>query len=250
LSTGLFSSKAEKYHLYRWDYAPGAIETIYTTAHLSHESTIIDIGAGPGSLAKHFIDRVGRVYLVEPDDEMRRFAQQALGAHPACRIVNACAEATGLPDGCADLVAVAQALHWFEPEAARAEFVRLLKPGGWLAVLRNYGTDERLNAAIEEVYTQENGCDPSIITHRPAWKPMSFYFGGDGFHRLTFPFVEINTHQQFIGGLATASYAPDETNPLYPRFEAAAGEVFDRFSRAGMLHNQAETELTLGQVKW
>ena len=213
MNTGLFSSKAEKYALYRWDYAPGAIETIFETVQLSQESTIVDIGAGPGNLAKHFMGRVGQTYLVEPDDEMRRFAQQALGAHPACRIVNARAEETGLPDGCTDLAAVAQAIHWFDPEPARAEFVRLLKPGGWLAVLRNYGTDERLNAAIEEVYTQENGCDSSIITHRPAWKPMNFYFGGDHYHRFTFPFVETKTREQFIGALATASYAPDETNP-------------------------------------
>ena len=246
---GLFSAKAEKYQRYRWDYSPRAVETIFQLVQLTPASCVVDLGAGPGNLAKHFIGRVGWVYLVEPDDEMRRCARQALGMHSGCSFVAACAEETGLPGGCADLVTAAQAIGWFDPQPARAEIVRILKPGGWLAVLRNYGTDENLNASIEAIYTPENGVDPGVlagVNNRRAAYPISFYYGSEDFQRFTFPFVNVVSREQFIGGLATASYVPEGEHPLYPRFEAAAGEVFERFSRDGLLYNQVETELYLG----
>src|SRR5947207_1707846 len=42
---------------------------------------------------------------------------------------------SGLAGGCADLVLAAQAFHWFEPSVALTEFRRILKPGGWVALL-------------------------------------------------------------------------------------------------------------------
>jgi SAM-dependent methyltransferase len=45
------------------------------------------------------------------------------------------AEATGLPAGRADLVVIAQALHWVDAPAFYAEAARLLRPGGAVAVL-------------------------------------------------------------------------------------------------------------------
>ena len=247
-STDVFTAKAENYASYRWGYAPEAVLMFLNAAQITSQSTVVDLGAGTGMLTKHLVGTSSQVYAVEPNAEMRRVAARVLDGHSSCHLIDERAEATSLPDGCADLVTVAQAIHWFDPEPARVEIERILKPGGWLAVLRNYGADERLNAAIEEVYTEENGCDPMIITNRHAWKPMAFYFGGDHFQQVTFPFVEKMTRKRFIGALSTASYAPDEGNSFYARFAGAAGEVFDHFSRDGALNNPVKTELYLGQV--
>ena len=43
------------------------------------------------------------------------------------------AEATGLPDECADIVTASQAMHWFDAERALPEVVRILRPGGIFA---------------------------------------------------------------------------------------------------------------------
>jgi SAM-dependent methyltransferase len=48
-------------------------------------------------------------------------------------VVDATAEDTGLPDGCADVVTASQAMHWFDPGRALPEIARLLRPGGVLA---------------------------------------------------------------------------------------------------------------------
>lgn len=53
--------------------------------------------------------------------------------HARIELVAADAHNTGLPDACADLVAVAQALHWLDVPAFAREAARLLRPHGSLA---------------------------------------------------------------------------------------------------------------------
>jgi 16S rRNA A1518/A1519 N6-dimethyltransferase RsmA/KsgA/DIM1 with predicted DNA glycosylase/AP lyase activity len=81
-TTKKFSSKAEKYAKYRWDYAEQAIQTILSVTHVSATSVMADIGAGTGILTRHFVDKVERVYAVEPNPEMRQLAVKALARYP------------------------------------------------------------------------------------------------------------------------------------------------------------------------
>ena len=69
---------------------------------------------------------------IEPGDDMRRQAE-AQTAAPSVRYQPGYSTATGLPDACADIVTVSQALHWMEPEPTFAEMARILRPGGVFA---------------------------------------------------------------------------------------------------------------------
>ncbi len=242
-----FSSKAEKYARYRWDYAPQAIQAVFDIVPITHASSIADIGAGTGILTRHFAGRAGRVWAVEPNPEMRQLAQKALQPYASCTVLDGSAEATTLPDHAVDVITVAQAIHWFDPESARAEFLRILKPGGWLALLRNTGADDRLSRATDELLTPENGVDFSRVARPPDRKPVGFYFSHEAFQTMTFPFAYRQSWEEFIGSQLTASFAPDEDHPLYPAFESAARRVFDEFSVDGWLESRGETELVIGQ---
>jgi SAM-dependent methyltransferase len=245
--TERFTTKAEKYARYRWDYAPEAIHCILETAKVAGGSTVADIGSGTGILTKHFLDRAKNVYAVEPNSEMRRMAEKALSQHPSFRSVDGRAKATGMPDSSIDLIVVGQAIHWFEPDAARREFLRVLKPDGWLAILWNRGTDEDLGAALKAVCSEENGCDAARKAG-PGAKPPDFYFGSDDFLKQSFPFSLSETWEEFFGGLCSASATPDEGHPCFSRFEGAARDVFERFSMDGSIVVGVCTELRMGQL--
>ena len=58
--------------------------------------------------------------------------------YPKLKIVAGTAEATALPDHSIDLITVAQAMHWFDLGKTRAEFARILKRGGYCAILYNH----------------------------------------------------------------------------------------------------------------
>src|SRR5262249_27493451 len=73
---------------------------------------------------------------VEPSADMRGQAEARSAAMPDganVRYQAGYANATGLPDGCADIVTCSQSLHWMEPESTFAEVARILRPGGVFA---------------------------------------------------------------------------------------------------------------------
>lgn len=244
--TGVFSRKAEKYARYRWDYAPQAIQAIYEVTQISLRSSVADIGAGTGMLTKHFIGKVKQVWAVEPNAEMRKMAIEMLGSHPSCHIIAGRAEATTLPDCSVELISVGQAFNWFDPTPTRSEFVRILKPGGWLVAVRNYGTNRELGEALEKIYPEETD---TLELMRGRGTPLSFYYGGEDYLKQTFPFTIEETWEVFMGAQASVSYAPDEGSPLYPDFERAARDIYNRFSKGGLLVLQAVTEVCLGHIK-
>jgi ubiquinone/menaquinone biosynthesis C-methylase UbiE len=246
-TTDVFTTKARRYARYRWDYAPQAIQDLLCIARLSRASVVADVGAGTGILSGQLAGHVGRLYAVEPNAVMRQMARIELQRFPAVEIVAGRAEATTLPDRSVDAIAVAQAIHWFDPEPARREFKRILRPGGWLALLRNYGTDETLGRAMQALRVPEHGVVPQQAPQRPEGKLPGYYYGGT-FQTRTYPFVLQEPWAVFLGALLSASDMPDEDHPLYPALERAARRVFDRFSSDGLLQVRGETELCLGMI--
>jgi ubiquinone/menaquinone biosynthesis C-methylase UbiE len=244
----VFSTKAEKYAKYRWDYAASAIETIISLTQMSIHSTILaDIGAGTGILTRHFVGKAQKIHAIEPNFELRQILTRELGALLSISVVDGCAEDTGLPDHFVDVITVAQAIHWFDPEPARREMMRILKADGWLVLIRNHGTNSAPNKAVQSLMTEEYGANLSIVTGRPKEQPARFYFGNDDFQTFVFPFAFQQGWDEFLGTLTTVSFMPDEDHPLFPKLETQAKEVFSQYSSDGYWKVEGETELLIGR---
>jgi SAM-dependent methyltransferase len=97
--------------------------------------TVVDLGTGTGTLARGFALRGCRVIGVDPDERMLAKARQ-LDQRMSLNItyVNGRAESTELEDGTADVVTAGQCWHWFDRRRAIAEVLRILKPGGKVAI--------------------------------------------------------------------------------------------------------------------
>jgi SAM-dependent methyltransferase len=101
---------------------------------------VVDLGAGTGKLTRSLAALGHHVVAVEPLGEMLDRLRAAI---PGVTAVAGSAESMPLPDGAADVVACAQAFHWFDQEPALAEIARVLRPGGRLALVWNV-RDERV----------------------------------------------------------------------------------------------------------
>ncbi|MFC1851940.1 class I SAM-dependent methyltransferase [candidate division CSSED10-310 bacterium] len=246
-SRSAYSSKAEKYAQYRWDYAPEAINMIIKTTGISATSSIADIGAGTGILSQHFVELVKNVFAVEINPEMRSLAERSLTGYPTFHSIDGCAEATTLPDQSIDLITAAQAIHWFDPEPTKREFLRIIKPDGWLAILRNYLRDDEVGEAMQDIFTDEYGAVPPQDVTLPEGKPLSFYYSHDQFRTLTYEFINYLTWDAFLGSTLSASYTPSEEHPKFQKFEQAVRHVFDRFSIDGRVTTHGFTELHVGR---
>jgi SAM-dependent methyltransferase len=124
------SSFAEDYDRYRPRPPDALLDLLVRFAGVERPALVVDLGSGTGLSTRAWVGRAERVVGVEPDERMRAVAEAHGGG---AEYVAASASATGLPDGCADIVTCSQSLHWMEPEPTFAEVGRVLRPGGVFA---------------------------------------------------------------------------------------------------------------------
>src|SRR5258708_10524064 len=113
------------------------MDLLRTERGLRPDHVVADVGSGTGILSKLFLENGNRVIGVEPNDEMRHAGEEFLSSSGNFSSVAGSAEATTLRDANVHFVTVAQAFHWFEPVAARREFLRILRPAGLLVIVWN-----------------------------------------------------------------------------------------------------------------
>ena len=77
-STERFNGVAKEYSLGRPDYAIDLINLLFQQYGFSDSSIVADIGSGTGKFAKQLLDRGCSVIGVEPNDDMRCFAEKEL----------------------------------------------------------------------------------------------------------------------------------------------------------------------------
>jgi len=135
--TQRFSHKAEYYAKYRPKYPKETITILKKNNVLINSKIIADIGSGTGILSKLFLDAGYSVYGVEPNNDMRRYAEGFLKYFKKYKSMKGTAESTNLPSHSIDLITVGQAFHWFDPDKAKSEFKRILKPKGYVMLIWN-----------------------------------------------------------------------------------------------------------------
>jgi len=161
--------------------------------------------------------------------------------------VKGTAEATGLDDGCAAAVLAAQAFHWFDAPAALREFHRILRPGGWVALMWNErdGRDP-CTAAYGEV--MRTGPDAAAV-EGPRMRAGEVLLHSPLFveaHKVTFAHEQAVDEAGLLGRAFSASYAPREPAAA-EAFAARLRDVFARFQRDGRVVLRYETSVYLGK---
>lgn len=246
--TQRFSDRAENYARYRPGYPPAVLACLRDECGLTPASVIADIGSGTGILTEMFLANGNRVFAVEPNEAMRGAAEAALARYPGFTSVAGRAEATTLPAASVDFVTAGQAFHWFDAAASRVEFGRILRPGGYVALVwnaRDYEGDP-LMAAYERVLG-DFGLGYTTVRHRAHDGDMDALFTR-GREFRSFSHTRRMDFATFWGGFLSASYAPSPGDPTYEPMHSALRAVFDRYEEEGLVTFVYATHLYFGQL--
>ena len=245
-----FSNRVADYVRYRPGYPSGLIDLLRAECGLRSDHVVADVGSGTGILAKLFLENGNRVLGVEPNEEMRQAGQEFLGDYKNFSTVAGCAEATTLPDASADFIAAAQAFHWFEPVAACREFLRILKPHGWVIVMWN---DRRISETsfgreYEDLLVRYGTDYTRVKDAYPETLDMENFFAEGNVQRRELPNFQEFDFDGLAGRLRSSSYAPKEDHSNYAPMMSALRELFDANQKFGSVRMEYTTQIYFGRL--
>jgi len=238
-----FTGKAQAYAEGRPDYPAEALDCLAAQCGLAPGSVVADIGAGTGKLTRSLLGRGYHVIAVEPNAAMLEVLQAQLGNSPALRIAAAPAEATGLTAHSVAAITVAAAFHWFDRAKCKAEFARILKPGGKVALFWNFRDKDVPLTRKHGELMKEYRVREEVFLADPHAVYASFFSGYEVFH---FRYAQILDEAALLALTFSRSYVPAPSEPGYGELERAVKALFAEHQEKGTVEYCYRTSIVLG----
>jgi SAM-dependent methyltransferase len=248
--TQRFSDRVAHYVKYRPGYPTAVLLCLRDEWGLTRTAVVADIGAGTGLLTRLFLDNGNPVYGVEPNAEMRAAGEAFLAEYPHFTSINGTAEATTLPDHSVDFIVAGQAAHWFDPVPTRAEWLRICKPGGKIALVWN--TRHVDGSAFMQAYERILVTFARDDTGRPRReggheRGPEHILGNDYAYR-TFDNAQQFDYAGLEGRTLSSSMMPLAGHPQYEPMLAALHDLFTRYEEDGRVAVLYTTELYISML--
>lgn len=247
--TRRFSDRVAYYVRHRPGYPSALMDVFRRRLGLEPSHAVADVGSGTGKLSELLLRNGNPVIGIEPNREMREAAEVALRDFPQFRSVAGSAESTGLDADSVDHVVAAQAFHWFRADEARAEFVRIGRPGGWTALVWNRRLESSPFLCAYEDLLHRFSLDYAAVDHRKKSDPVTLHeFFGGGHQRATLPNAQRLGWDGLRGRVLSSSYAPLPGQPNHDALFRELRRTFDAHQQNGRVTFEYETEVTWGRL--
>ena len=132
-----FGGNPGGYHAARPAYPDWVFEVLCERCGLAPGAATFEIGPGTGIATRRLLELgADPLVAVEPDDRLAAFLRESI-ADGSLRVVISTFEETLLREASFDLGLSATAFHWLDEDLALTKVARLLRPGGWWAMVWN-----------------------------------------------------------------------------------------------------------------
>ena len=252
---GRFASTASLYEHLRPPYPSEFFRSVAHALGLTKQSSLIDLGTGPGLLALGFGPYVGRVVAVDPEPEMIEAARRAAaGAGRDITLIEGKAETLAPDIGSFDVVTIGRALHWMDRDLTLALLDRLVARDGAIAICASFSATDGRNPWLDGYNEARRRWSPAKLweeadrgtrTHRD----LPAFFRGSSFQPAELVSIE-TSHLVGLHDLAerTLTYSSSSPEALGENADAMlrdVGQHLAPFSRDGAI---AETVVSTAQI--
>jgi SAM-dependent methyltransferase len=247
--TTRFATKAEYYARYRPSYPTHILDTLEQEWDFSAQNIIVDIGSGTGIGSQMFLDNDNVVHGVEPNTDMRSFAEQWLSSYQNFHSIVGTGEATTLPPAMCDTIVCAQSLHWLDHDSARQEFQRILKPNGFVCIVWNLPErDSAFGQEYEEILLRY-GTDYAQI-QSDTWtqrKSIEEFFQSSSIQQYEYPNQQFFDAEGLQGRFLSNSFIPDPSHSQYDTMLADIRSLYARHAQKDMIAFRYRTLMYCGR---
>ncbi len=244
-----FSNRVENYVKYRPNYPTKILQLFVDEMNLRKDSVVADIGAGTGISARLFLENGNQVFGVEPNEAMRKAAEEYLKDFSNFKSINGTAENTSLENESVDFIVAAQAFHWFDETKTRKEFKRILKDDGFVVLMWN---ERQLDTSAflknYESLLIEFGTDYETVRHDNITKETLQDFFQTDFRQAIFQNSQTVDFDGLRGRMLSASYVPSAENPRFREMLKNLESLFAEYAENGKIDILYDTKVFYGQI--
>ncbi|APG14117.1 methylase [Bradyrhizobium japonicum] len=252
---GRFASTASLYEHLRPPYPSEFFRSVAHKLGLTKQSSLIDLGTGPGLLALGFGPYVGRIVGVDPEPAMLDAARRAAAsAGRDITLIEGKAETLSPDIGSFDVVTIGRALHWMDRDLTLALLDRLVAHDGAIAICASFSATDGRNPWLDGYNEARRRWSPAKLweeagrgtrTHRD----LPAFFRGSSFQPAQLVSIE-TSHLVGLHDLAerTLTYSSSSPEALGENADAMlrdVGQHLAPFSRDGAI---AETVVSTAQI--
>lgn len=250
-STKRFGNRVDDYAKYRPSYPIDIFNLINSKYENIERFDIADIGSGTGILTKLLLELGQEVCGVEPNLEMRSYAENWLGEYNNFKSIDGTAENTNLADKSVDLITVAQAFHWFETIPTKKEFLRIIKENGSLLLVWNDRKIETEGFSFEYENLIRNECPQyNEITHKNIDdKMIESFYAPNKVEKILFDNTQEFSFEELVGRLKSSSYVPVDDTEKMKKILTELEIIFGKYNQNGKIKFEYNTTVYFGRLK-
>ena len=242
---GRFASTVAYYESARPPYGAAFFAAVALELGFDRNQRLLDVGAGPGILAIGFAPYCREVVGVDPEPGMVEAAREAANrAGVAARFMESRFEDVAAKLGAFDIVTIGRAIHWLDPEPARAALDRALARQGRVLVCHASSVKDGRNPWLETF----NAVRDRWKGDRPSRDHDTFFADGQftrtGTIRVEGTYsVPIERLVERVLSMSTSS--SERLGDEVPAMRSVMREKLAPFAAAGMITDTVEARAAL-----
>jgi len=234
----LFDTVAQLYEASRLGYPGDIVAFAVATAAVGAGSEVLEVGCGTGQLTESLARYGFRLTAVDIGPLMVTAARRRLDGSALSFQVSSFEDFTAA-DACFDLIVSGTAFHWVDPEVMFRKPARLLRPGGWLALLETGERyDDPFRAALRGMWAARGG-DGGALVRGPHFTDTEVIAGTGLFEALVH-----KTHARRIVRPVEAVVSVENTRATSLSWP---DDIRQEFTEELRQHLRSQTEVQLTQ---